>query len=103
MMDSDERQQLFDSIVEHYLDMFRPMTDAQRALWFFTMDESVILSFWVGEGQTPAAAEQKHAVKLLAIAHALMALPCADAERATIDDLLKMGIAAQKRAEAASP
>lgn len=99
LMDSDERQQLFDSLVDFYLDTFRPMSDEQRALWFFTMDESVILSFWIGEGESRARAEQKHAVKLQAIAHALMALPCANQERQTIVDLIKMGAEVQERAE----
>lgn len=101
LMDSDERQRLFDSLVDFYLDTFRPMSDEQRTLWFLTMNESVLQGFCVGEGQPIAEAEQKHAVKLLAIAHALAGLPCCNAERAAIDQLLKMGIAAQERAEKA--
>lgn len=102
LMDSDERQQLFDILVDFNKDTFRPMADEQRAAWLSTMDEVVVRSFCVGEQQTIAEAEQKHAVKVLAVAHALMGLPCAQAERATIDELLKMGFAAQERAEAAA-
>ncbi len=101
LMDSDERQQLFDVLVDFYKDTFRPMTDEQRAAWLSTMDEVVIRNFCVGDQQSIAEAEQKHAVKVLAIAHALMGLPCAQAEKATTDELLKMGFATQARAEAA--
>jgi hypothetical protein len=101
-MDSDERQQLFDSLVDFYTDTFRPMSDEQRAAWLSTMDEVVIRSFCVGDEQPIAEAEQKHAVKVLAIAHALMGFPCAHAERATIDNLLKIGFAVQERAEVAA-
>lgn len=101
LMDSDERQKLFDSLVDFYVDTFRPMSDEQRAAWFLTMDEVVIRSFCIGDKQHVAEAEQKHAVKLLAVAHALMALPCRDTEGAVINVLLKIGFAAQERAERA--
>lgn len=102
LMDSDERQQLFDLLVDFYKDTFRPMADEQRVAWLSRMDEVVVRSSCVGEQQSVAEAEQKHAVKVLAIAHALIGLPCAQAERATINELLKMGFAAQERAEAAA-
>lgn len=102
LMDSDERQQLFDILVDFYKDTFSLMSDEQRVAWFLTMDEVVIQRFCVGDEQLVAEAEQKHAVKLLAIAHALMGLPCAQAERRSIDELLKNGFEAQARSERAA-
>ncbi len=90
MLDSDERQELFSELVDFYRTDFGRMSDEERSMWFFTMDESVILSFYVLPYQTTSQAEQLHAVKLLAIAHALMGLPCASKEKNTIDNLRKM-------------
>lgn len=70
--------------------MFSGMDDAARALWFTVCDESVILSFDVDHGESPRQAEERHVVKLYAIAAALESLPCASKERGTIDDLRKM-------------
>lgn len=89
-MDYDERQALYESMITEYRAMFADMNDAARALWFFTMDESVILSFYVGADESPYLAEERHAVKLYAIATALSGLPCAEKERSTIDDLRSM-------------
>lgn len=102
LMDSDERQQLFDVLVDFYKNTFRPMADEQWVTWLLTMDGVVIRNFCAGDQQSIHEAEQKHAVKVLAITHALMGRPCAQAERATINELLKMGFAAQERAEAAA-
>lgn len=97
MLDSEERQELFSELVDLYRSDFGGMSDEERSMWFFTMDESVILSYLVEQGQTIPEAEQRHAVKLLAIAHALMALPCAEKEKATIDDLTSMANEIGKR------
>ena len=83
MLDSEERQELFSELVDLYRAYFGGMSDEERSMWFFTMDESIILSYHVEQGQTIPDAEQRHAVKLLAIAHALMVLPCAEKEKAT--------------------
>ena len=99
LMDSDERQQLFDVLVDFYKDTFRSMSDEQRGAWFSSMDEVVIRSFWVGDDQAVAEAEQKHAVKLLAIAHALMAHPCCTGEMSAIEALVRLGFATQECAE----
>lgn len=99
LMDSDERQQLFESLVDFYSDTFRHLTEKQRTSWLSEEDELVIMRFCVGDAQTVAEAEQKHAVKLLAIAHALMSARGSHVEREAIDQLLQMGFEAQERAE----
>ena len=97
MLDSDQKQELFSELVEFYKSDFGRMSDEERSMWFFTMDESAILTFEVLSGEDIPEAEQRHAVKLLAMAHALMALPCAEKERSTIDDLMTMANAIDKR------
>ena len=97
MLDSDQRQELFSELVDFYSVDFGRMSDEERSMWFFTMDESAILSYHVLQGQTIPDAEQHHAVKLLAMAHALMALPCAEKEKSTIDDLMSMANEIDKR------
>ncbi len=99
-MDSDERQALYETMIEEYRAMFASMDDAARASWFFTMDESVILSFDVGKDESITHAEERHAVKLQAIATALSGLPCAAKEQRTIEDLQTMASAIHKRHEA---
>lgn len=99
LMDYDERQALYETMIEEYRAMFAGMDDAARASWFFTMDESVILSFDVSKDESNMQAEERHAVKLEAIATALNGLPCADKEQRTIEDLRTMANAIRKRHE----
>lgn len=99
MLDSEERQELFSELVELYKDDFGCMSDEERSMWFFTMDESAILSFYVLPGQTVAEAEQLHAVKLVAMAYALMLLPCAAKEQKTHDNLMGIAHEIGKRVE----
>lgn len=100
LMDYDERQALYEGLVDEYRAMFGSMDDAARALWFTVSDESVILSFDVGKGETMEQAEERHNVKLLAIAMALIGLPCAEKERSTINGLYSTVHANEKRREA---
>lgn len=101
-MDCDERQMLHDSLSEEYQAMFASMDDAARAMWFLTMDESVILGFYMGKGESLMQAEKRHAIKLQAIATALGNLPCAEKEQRTIEDLRTMANAIHMRHDAAS-
>ncbi|MEW6414238.1 MAG: hypothetical protein AB1482_03180 [Pseudomonadota bacterium] len=65
----------------------------------FTTDESVILGFDVGRGESLMRAEARHAIKLQAIATALSSLLCAGKEARTIEDLRAMANAIQQRHE----
>lgn len=99
-MDTDERQSLYEQMLGEYRAMFNGMDDAARNLWFTVMDESVILGYDVGPDESPHQAEERHAVKLYAIAAALSGLPCADAERNNIDNLRSMAGEITNRHEA---
>lgn len=96
---NDKQGDLFKELVSLYRSMFSDMDDFARAAWFSVMDESEILSFDVGRGETIEQAEQRHNVKLLAIAAALESLPCAAKEKSTIDSLRSMVNANEKRRE----
>ena len=59
-----------------------------------------VLGFDVGKDESILHAEERHAVKLQAIATALSGLPCAAKEQRTIEDLQTMASAIHKRHEA---
>ena len=98
-MNGNEQRDLFKELVRFYRSMFSDMDEFARATWFTVMDESEILSFDVGRGEAIEQAEQRHNVKLLAIAAALESLPCAAKEQSTIDSLRSMAQANEKRRE----
>lgn len=70
--------------------MFAEMAPKQRAIWFFVAEESSLLSFPVGPGQTLQEAEAIHAVRLTAMADALAAQPLEKGDQAMVDDLRRL-------------
>lgn len=67
----DEKQRYHGEQLVAYRGLFSSMDGAARAIWFFTMDESEILSFLVGADESPEAASARHGIKLAAMADAL--------------------------------
>lgn len=88
-MDSNERYALFQAMVDEYRALFADMNDEARAAWFTAMDESDIVNDDVGRSEFPTQAQERHMVKLHAIAAALRSLPCAEIESARIADLYR--------------
>lgn len=90
MENSEGFQQFYKRSFDDYFATFSGMSDAARSMWFFVAEESVILSFDVGDGETVQHAEMRHAVKLQAMADALEALPNSADARDMIADLRRL-------------
>ena len=90
MPKSGDLQEFYKASFDAYFTMFSSMSDAARSTWFFVSDESVILSFDVGEGETVQAAEERHSIKLDAMADALEVLPGIPTSQTMIADLRRL-------------
>lgn len=89
-MKNAEHQAFYKEMVESYRTMFSSMDDIERISWFVSMDESAILGFEVRGDESVSQAQERHKVKLLAIAAALSSLPSAARDYYIIEDLRKL-------------
>lgn len=91
MTDAEEKQ-LYDAAFASYGDLFGAMDGAARALWFFTMDETEILSFHVPAGHDHQEASVRHGVKLAAMADALEALLGSHESAHEVNDIRRIAV-----------
>jgi|GEM_PF-4447051 len=96
-MDNAKHQDFYEATLTSYRRMFSNMDELDRLSFFVSMDESAILGFVVGEGESISDAEARHEVKLLAIAEALSSLPCTAREQRVVEDLRALAAASAKR------
>jgi hypothetical protein len=89
-MTKSAKQSIYESTFQDYLAMFAEMAPKHRAAWFFVVEESLLLSFPVGLGQTLQEASTEHSIRLTAIADALAAQPPDRGDMATVDDLRRL-------------
>ncbi|MGJ7538574.1 MULTISPECIES: hypothetical protein [unclassified Variovorax] len=89
-MTKSEKQSIYESTLRDYLAMFAEMEPKHRAVWFFVAEESSLLSFPIGPGQTLQEARAVHAVRLTAMADALAAQQPWEGGKALIEDLLEL-------------
>lgn len=89
-MNKDDGRLYYEAQLEAYRALLGSMDRQARSAWFFVVDESEILSFVVGPGETVEAASARHGIKLAAMADALEACAEPDVPSAQVADLRRL-------------